>query len=106
MRSILATLAIAAAVAVATPGLAHEEMLLSGTVTRVDGASIEVRTAEGAVMTVGRHAGTRVFAGSKAVDKAELKVGRHVTMEGYGDSLADLAALAVVLDTGPAARAR
>ena len=103
MRKLLVPLTAAALLALAAPALAHDEMTVSGQVTAVTSKTVQVRTKEGKVLTLGMDANTRVVVAGKRVSSRDLKVGQAIKALGFGDSLEDLVAIDVTINP-PAAR--
>lgn len=89
-------LAIAAMVAVgAAHALAHDEYRIIGTIAARQDSQIQVKSREGKVVTIKVDGETLIYRDNKKVDAAELKAGRHVVVDGLGDTPTELLALEV-----------
>lgn len=106
MRNILAPLAAVAALLVALPAAAHDEMELAGQVTAVTAKSVQIRTKEGQLITLGVDGNTRVVLAGKRLALKDMKVGQSIKALGFGDSMADLVAIDVVINPPQPAKAR
>ncbi|MES2895947.1 MAG: hypothetical protein V4759_07950 [Pseudomonadota bacterium] len=106
MRNILAPFAAAAALLVALPAAAHDEMSVAGQVTAVTAKSVQVRTKDGQLITLGVDSNTRVAMAGKRLTLKDMKVGQAVKALGFGDSMTDLVAIDVVINPPQPAKAR
>lgn len=80
--------------------LAHEEFQISGTVISRQGLRLEVKTSvDGRKVSIGLTEGTTIWRDKKKVAVTELKPGRTVLVDAYGDSEADCIAFEVLIVT-------
>lgn len=97
MRKTLAPLVAVAALLIAAPAVAHDEMPVAGQVTAVTASSIQLKTKGGQVVTLEVDGNTRVMRGGKRLTANDVKVGQSVKALGYGDSLKSLVAIDVTI---------
>ncbi|UTP38226.1 DUF5666 domain-containing protein [Phenylobacterium sp. LH3H17] len=102
MRNVLAPFAAAAALLVALPAAAHDEMSVAGQVTAVSAKTIQLRMQDGKVVTLEVDSNTRVKMAGKPLGLKDLKVGQSVKALGFGDSMTDLVAIDLVISPPPA----
>ena len=89
-------LAIAAIVVLgAAQAFAHDEYRIIGTIAARKDANLQVRSREGKMVTIKVDDQTLVYRDNKKVDSAELTAGRHVVVDGLGDTPTDLLAVEV-----------
>jgi hypothetical protein len=89
------TIAIAVAVVLGTHAFAHENFRVIGMLTKHQDSRIDVRNREGRTISIKLDKQTEVTQDKKKVDVAELKVGRSVVVDAYGDTEDDLLALEI-----------
>jgi hypothetical protein len=94
MRTLFA-LMMAALLAGAGGLAAHEEFRIIGTIAKHAGAVITVTQRDGALATIRIDKQTAITRDKNKVDAAELKVGRTVVVDAYGDNEDDLLALEI-----------
>jgi hypothetical protein len=97
MRKFLAPLVLAAGLMAALPAAAHDEMDVAGQVTAVTAKTIQIKTAAGQLVTLDTDGNTRVMMAGQRLTLKDLKVGQSVKALGFGDSMADLQAIDVVI---------
>jgi hypothetical protein len=94
----LATLIVIVLMASATaPLVAHEEFRVVGVVSSRQATQFVVKTREGKAVSIALNKQTSVTRDKKKVDVSEVKVGRTVVVDAYGDNEWDLLALEVQL---------
>jgi hypothetical protein len=94
----LALLIVTAILASATtPLFAHEEFRVVGIVSSRQAAQFVVKTRENKSISIALNKQTNVTRDKKKVDASEVKVGRTVVVDAYGDSEYDLLALEIQL---------
>jgi hypothetical protein len=74
---------------------AHEDLRVIGTLTKHQNSTIEVKARTGKTTAIRLDKQTVITQDKKKVDATELKVGRSVVVDAYGDSEADLLALEI-----------
>lgn len=74
---------------------AHDNFRVIGTITRHQNSTIDVKKKDAKTTSIRLDKQTAVTRDSKKVDLTELKVGRSVVVDAYGDSEADLLALEI-----------
>jgi hypothetical protein len=90
------TLAIVVVVALAaSQAFAHDHFRVIGTLTKHQNSQIEVKNREGKTTSIRLDKQTEVTQDKKKVQTTELKVGRSVVVDAYGDSEDDLLALEI-----------
>jgi hypothetical protein len=89
--------AAATMMSIVSPLLAHEEFRVVGVVTSREATQFVVKTREGKSTSIELNKQTVVTRDKKKVDASEIKVGRTVVVDAYGDSERDLLALEVQL---------
>lgn len=104
MLKSLTPLAIAAMLLSAAPAAAHDEIEVVGQVSAVTAKTIQVRMKDGQLVTLDVDSNTRVVLAGKRLELKDVKVGQSVKALGFGDNLADLVAIDVVIT--PAGKAR
>src|SRR3954467_906501 len=82
-------------VACAAGLFAHEDFRVIGTISKRQGAVINVKQRDGTAAIVRLDKQTPVSRDKKKVDTSELKVGLTVVIDAYGDSEQDLLALEI-----------
>lgn len=97
MRKILAPLAAVAALLMAAPAVAHDEMPVAGQVMAVTATSIQLKAKDGQVVTLSVDSNTRVMRDGKRLTPKDVKVGQSVKALGFGDKLKDLVAIDVTI---------
>jgi hypothetical protein len=97
MRKFLAPLAAFAALALAAPALAHDEIPIAGQVTAVSAKSVQIKTKDGKVVALEVDSNTRVTKDGQRLAPKDLKVGQTVKALGFGDSVEDLVAIDVTI---------
>ena len=75
--------------------LAHDQFRIIGTITRLQGSQLQVKTKDGATLSVKVDAQTYIHRDKQKVSSTELKTGRSVVVDALGDSEADLLAVEV-----------
>jgi hypothetical protein len=95
IRSITLLLTAAVLMCAAAPALAHDDFRVIGTLTKHQASSIEVKNKEGKTTAIRLDKQTAITRDKKKVDVSELKVGRSVVVDAYGDSEDDLLALEI-----------
>ncbi|MBN9554894.1 MAG: hypothetical protein J0H61_09515 [Alphaproteobacteria bacterium] len=80
-----------------TPLFAHDNFRVIGIVTKAEKVSIEVKTRANNLIAVQIDKETEFFRDKQKVNQAEVKVGRTVVVDAYGDDYEDLLALQVRL---------
>ena len=106
MRKFLLPFVAVTVLMCAAPAVAHDEMSVSGQVTAVTAKTLQIRMKDGKVVTLEVDGNTRVKMAGKALGLRDLKVGQSVKALGFGDSLADLTAIDVNIETAAAGKAR
>ena len=94
MRTLIALVA-ALLVAGSTALPAHEDFRIIGTISKRQGAVINIKQREGTTAVVRIDKQTAVSRDKKKVDPTELTVGLTVVVDAYGDSEDDLLALEI-----------
>jgi hypothetical protein len=95
MTKWMMTIAIGVAVVLGTDAFAHENFRVIGMLTKHQDSRIDVRNREGRTISLKLDKQTEVTQDKKKVDVAELKVGRSVVVDAYGDTEDDLLALEI-----------
>lgn len=98
MRKHLLSFAAVAALIGAAPAVAHDEISVAGQVTAVTAKTLQVRMKDGKVVKLEVDGNTRVKMAGKPLSLKDLKVGQSIKALGFGDSLADLVAIDVIID--------
>lgn len=106
MRKLLLPLAAVSLLLCAAPAAAHDEMSVSGQVTAVTAKTLQVRMKDGKVVSLEVDGNTRVKMAGKTLSLKDLKVGQSVKALGFGDSLANLTAIDVNIETAAAGKPR
>ena len=102
MMKPLMTLALAVAVVLgASQTFAHDHFRVIGTLTKHQDSRIEVKNREGRTTSIRLDKQTEVTQDKKKVETTELKVGRSVVVDAYGDSLEDSDLLALEIRIVP-----
>lgn len=105
MRRVMALVTGMMLVIGATQIVAHEDFRVIGTLTRHQDSHIVVKSKDGKTTSIRLDKQTVVSRDKKKVDVTELKVGRSVVVDAYGDSVKDLLALEVrIVPTIPSAK--
>lgn len=94
-RRIMMLLVLMAATAGVTPVFAHEEFRVIGTVTKVQGSKLSVKTKEGKEISIAIDKQTAFTRDQKKTDVSQVKTGQSVVVDAYGDSYDDLLALEI-----------
>lgn len=82
----------------ALPLSAHEEYRIIGTVSKITATRIDVKqTKDGKIIKIDMNKQTKVTRDKKPVAVTELKVGRSVVVDAFGDSILELLAIEVRL---------
>ena len=90
--------------ATVSPMFAHEDFRVVGVVSSREATQLVVKTREGSV-SIALNKQTNVTRDKKKVDISEVRVGRTVVVDAYGDSEADLLALDIqIVPAIPAAK--
>ena len=74
---------------------AHEDFRVIGTISKQAGSNIAVKNKAGKIASIRIDNQTAISRDNRKVDAAELKVGRSVVVDAYGDSEEDLLALEI-----------
>ena len=74
---------------------AHEDLRVIGTLMKVQNSNIEVKNKAGKTISIRLDKQTEISQDKKKVDVTELKVGRSLVVDAYGDSEQDLLALEI-----------
>jgi hypothetical protein len=82
------------AVAIA-PILAHEEIRVIGTVTKVQASAVGVKMKDGKEVSIRTDKQTDVKQDDKSVEVSKLKQGQSVVIDAFGDGYDDLLALEI-----------
>ena len=106
MRRLVMLLAMTLVLVGVSAVSAHEDFRVIGTLTKVQGANIEVKNKEGKTASIRLDKQTVISQDKKKVDVTELKVGRSVVVDAYGDSEQDLLALEIRIVPAIAGRAK
>jgi hypothetical protein len=85
---------------------AHEDFRVIGTLMKVQSSSIDVKNKKGKTTSIRLDKQTAISQDKKKVDVTELKVGRSVVVDAYGDSEQDLLALEIRIVPAIAGRAK
>ena len=91
------TVAAVLLVLIAAPGLAHEKFKIVGSVVKIHAAQIDVKAVDGATYEIDTTDGTVVTRKFKKVAKTELKAGAKVIVHALGHDMFDLEAVEVQL---------
>lgn len=81
----------------ATPTVAHEKFKIVGSVLKIHAAQIDVKAVDGATYEIDTTDGTVVTRNHKKVAKVELKAGARVIVHALGHDMFDLEAVEVQL---------
>lgn len=82
----------------AAPRAAHDEYRIVGTVAKITATQIDVKQIkDGKIIQIDINKQTKVTRDKMPVPFHEIKVGRSVVVDGYGDDILDLLALEVRL---------
>lgn len=101
----IGTLVVAASLLLTSLNLfAHDNFRVIGTVSRQEASRIEVKAASGKATFIRLDKQTQVTQDKKKVGTTELKVGRSVVVDAYGDDESDLLALEIRIVPPIAAR--
>jgi hypothetical protein len=96
MMKTLMTFAVAVAILFgAGAAFAHDHFRVIGTLTKHQDSRIEVKNRDGKTTAIKLDKQTEVTQDKKKVETTELKVGRSVVVDAYGDSEDDLLALEI-----------
>jgi hypothetical protein len=95
IRPMTMLLTAAVLMCAAAPALAHDDFRVIGTLTKHQASAIEVKSKQGKTTSIRLDKQTAITQDKKKVDAAELKVGRSVVVDAYGDSEDDLLALEI-----------
>jgi len=105
MRTHIRTLAVAAVLLLASGGVfAHDNFRVIGTVAAYDAPLLQVKDRSGKATVVRLDKQTAITRDKKKVEAAELKVGRSVVVDAWGDDESDLLALEIRIVPPIAAR--
>ena len=74
---------------------AHEHFRVIGTITKQQNSTIAVKNKDAKTIPIRLDKQTEITRDKKKVDVSELKVGRSVVVDAYGDSEDDLLALEI-----------
>lgn len=97
MSKFLAPLAAVAALLVAAPAAAHDEVPVAGQVMAVSAKSVQIKMKDGKTVTLEVDSNTRVMKDGQRLAPKDLKVGQTVKALGFGDSVEDLVAIDVTI---------
>jgi hypothetical protein len=101
-----ARLAAAALVAtlIGASALAHDEYRVIGTITEQKGDALVVKAQDGRIANIRVNEKTELSKETGTATKADLKVGRFVVIQAYGDDYSDMLALEIKLVPAPAGK--
>ena len=85
------------ALLIGTPTVAHEKFKIVGSVVKIHAAQIDVKAVDGATYEIDTTDGTVVTRNFKKVPKGELKAGAKVIVHALGHDMFDLEAVEVQL---------
>src|SRR5215216_5506948 len=74
---------------------AHDRFRVIGTITKHQNSTIDVKNRDAKTTSIRLDKQTKITRDKKKVDTSELKVGRSVVVEAYGDNESDLLALEI-----------
>ncbi len=94
-RRILTLLTLIAVAIGVTPIVAHEELRVVGTVTKVQSSNLEVKTKEGKTFSIVIDKQTAVTRDEKKTDISQIEKGQSIVVDAFGGSDADLLALEI-----------
>ena len=89
------TLLVAALLTLGGYATAHENFRIIGTLTKHQGAMIEVKSRDAKTTAIKLDKQTEITRDKKKVDPTELQPGLSVVVDAYGDSEEDLLALEI-----------
>ncbi len=95
MKSLMTIVVAAAVVLGAAEAFAHENFRVIGTLTKYQDSRVDVKNREGRTISIKLDKQTEVTQDKKRVAATELKVGRSVVVDAYGDTEDDLLALEI-----------
>src|SRR5215204_6114200 len=81
------------------PALAHEDIQVTGVVTKRQNDVIELKTKAGKTLSIEVNKATKVTRGKSKADIAAVKAGMTVVIDGFGDSEEDFFVLQVTIGT-------
>jgi hypothetical protein len=96
-RRIVLLLTVGTLMAVAVHLLAHDSYRVVGVIASHSPTQLVVKTRDGKAISMEMNKLTRVTRDKKKVDQSELKVGRTVVVDAYGDSEESLLAVDVAI---------
>lgn len=84
--------------------LAHDEGRVIGTIAEVKGDALVVKAQDGRVANIRVDAKTELSQDAHKADRSEIKVGRFVVIQAYGDDYSDMLALEIKFVPPPAGK--
>ena len=94
-RHITTLLAMTILVLGASHAFAHDDFRIIGALTKIADSRIDVKSKDGKTTSIRMDKQTSITRNKEKVAASELKVGRSVVVDAYGDSERDLLALEV-----------
>lgn len=88
----------------ATSALAHDEYRVIGTITEQKGDALVVKAQDGRIANIRVNEKTELSKEAGKATRADLKVGRFVVVQAYGDDYSDMLALEIKLVPAPAGK--
>jgi hypothetical protein len=98
IRRLATALAVTLAMLAAAPPLAaHDDIRVIGTVVRFDGTKLVIKAANGKQTAVKVDKQTQITRDGKKVTRTEVRSGRDVVVDAYGDTAEDALAIEIRL---------
>jgi len=97
MRRLIALVITAVLILGAAQLWAHDNFRVIGTISKLQATQVDVKTKDGATVSIEIDKQTLVWRDKKKVPATELKMGLSVVVDAYGDSEEDLLALDVTI---------
>ena len=95
MKRLMTVVVLALVAAAAVTTVAHDNVRVIGTVTKVQDSVLAVKSREGKTTSITLDKQTAITRDKKKVEATELRPGQSVVVDAYGDSEADLLALEI-----------
>lgn len=89
---------------VGNAALAHDEYRVIGTISEVKGDALVVKAQDGRIANIRVDAKTELSKDAHEANRSDLKVGRFVVIQAYGDDYSDLLALEIKFVPAPAGK--
>jgi hypothetical protein len=94
-RRVLTLLTLVLVMFVGAGLAAHDDYRVIGTITKFEKSRLDVKTKEAKTVSIAVDKQTVITRDKKKVDATELKMGRSVVVDAWGDSYDDLLAIEV-----------